>query len=241
MSLCSLCMRILTCSCISVSGHSGTFPFLPVCIYTEILQYFIIFIIPVCPDIMHSVWTYTCLSYTLAYKLTPALSYTVIWPVVHLFTLLTTLINTTQFPLPDLFVCSCSPCMLIPRPSCFFCVWPLRVIFSFILPCIYREYFFIFINIPVCPDTMHSQYAHVSVPYTHTHFYIALSVIWPFCPSVCSSHYTYQYHLISLGRPVCVPVFSLYTHSQLLLFFLVSDHTFSYFPLFSLYIEQRIL
>ncbi|EHY64304.1 hypothetical protein NERG_02653 [Nematocida ausubeli] len=177
---------------------------------------------------MHSVCTYTCLSYTLAHKLIPALSYTVIWPFVHLFTSLTTLINTTHFPLPDLFIYLCSPYMLIPRPSCFFCVCPLRVIFSFILPCIYREYFFIFINIPVCPDTMHSQCAHVSVPYTHIHTLLYCSVCYlTLCPSVCSSHCTYQYHLISLGRPVYVPVFSLYTYSQLLLFFLVSAHTFS--------------
>ncbi|EHY64287.1 hypothetical protein NERG_02670 [Nematocida ausubeli] len=144
MSSCSLCMRILTCSCISVSGPSDTLLF-SLCVYicTEILQYFIIFIIPVCPDIMHSVCTYTCLSHTLAHKLIPALSYT---------------------------------------------------------------------------------------------------VIWPFCPSVYSPNYTYQYHSISLGRPVCVLVFSLYAHSQAVLLFLCLATFGLYFPLFSrVYTENTFL
>ncbi|EHY64273.1 hypothetical protein NERG_02678 [Nematocida ausubeli] len=137
MSSCSLCMRILTCSCISVSGHSGTLLF-SLCVYicTEILQYFIIFIIPVCPDTMHSVCTYTCLSHKLAHKLThkltPALSYTVIWPFVHLFTPLTTLINTTQFPLIELSIYLCSLYIRTLSSFCFFlCLTTLSLIFLY--------------------------------------------------------------------------------------------------------------
>ncbi|EHY64334.1 hypothetical protein NERG_02619 [Nematocida ausubeli] len=126
MSLCSLCMRILTCSCISVSGHSGTLPFLPVCVYVQKYFNILLFLLFPCAQTLCTLCAHTRVS--LIHSLINLFLHCHILlsgPFVHLFTPLTTLINITQFPLPDLFVCSCSPYMLIPRPSCFFCVWPI--------------------------------------------------------------------------------------------------------------------
>ncbi|EHY66949.1 hypothetical protein NERG_00589 [Nematocida ausubeli] len=55
-------------------------------------------------------------------------------PFVHLFVPLTTLINITQFPLVDLFVCSCSLYIRTLSSFCSFLYLTTFSLISFILP-----------------------------------------------------------------------------------------------------------
>ncbi|EHY64308.1 hypothetical protein NERG_02645 [Nematocida ausubeli] len=189
---------------------------------------------------MHSVCTDTCLSYTLAHRLIPALSYTVIWPFCpsvyspdHTYQYHSISLGRPACVLVFSLYAHSQAVLLFLCLATFWLYFPL---FSRV----YTENTFLFLLIFLCAQILCTPSVHTCLFHTHTSMLLCL-LSDPLCPSVCSSHYNYQYHSISLARPVYVPVFSLYAHSQLLLFFLVSDHTFSYFPLFSLYTENTLI
>ncbi|EHY64344.1 hypothetical protein NERG_02611 [Nematocida ausubeli] len=133
MSLCSLCMRILTCSCISVSGHSGTFPFLPVYIYVQKYFNILLFLLFPCAQTLCTLCAHTRVS--LIHSLIDSFLHCptlLSGPFVHLFVPLTTLVNITQFPLVHFVSCPCSLYIRTLSSFCsFLCLTTLSLIFLY--------------------------------------------------------------------------------------------------------------